>query len=81
MQFEDVAEAAGTSAAQREKLQAVDGALEEMSKSERADLWAEAALRSDPAWARVRSLAKDALDAFGRAPGLPDASRLHFLAH
>lgn len=73
LELDDVAEAVLSapdllSQGQRSLLRELDRELEEMSGSEHADLWSQPALRTSPAWTRVRERARAMLSALHAEP-------------
>eukprot|EP00727_Mastigamoeba_balamuthi_P002454 m51a1_g12205 hypothetical protein (140) ;mRNA; r:2803-3396 len=62
--------------AQKDALNAVDTALDKMSRADKASMWTEKALRTEAAWADVRKLASAAVKALGRTLAAPDPSKI-----
>ena len=56
---------------QQRLLQEIDSRLSLMSGAENAQLWSDDALRTDPAWQRVRQLAQETLVAFDWKAEIP----------
>lgn len=50
---------------QRTAVQALDEILDRMSGEENASFWTEEALRADPTWDQIRSIAKAVVATFG----------------
>jgi hypothetical protein len=65
--------------AQKEALLRVDRQLDKMSGTAKAPLWTTAALRDNPEWRTVRTLAVAALQALGQSVELPPPSGAIFV--